>query len=87
MWGSEDVCRLLEFLRLIPYTFGLFLFSMYVRATKVVIVSSQQFALEISFPLPQEILSFLYQYFESEWMLSVNYNKQKIKAMISENCQ
>ena len=60
---------------------------MYVSATKLVILSSQQFTLEISFPLPQEILSFRYQYFEGEWMLSVNYNKQKIKAMISENWQ
>lgn len=62
------------------------LFNMYVSATSAVILSSQQFELEISFPLPQEILSF-YQYFASEWMLSVNYNKQKIKAMLSENCQ
>lgn len=60
---------------------------MYVNATKLVILSSQQFALEISFPLPRKLLSFLYQYFESEWMLSVNYNKQKIKVMISENCR
>jgi len=39
---------------------------MYVSATKLVILSSQQFTLEISFPLPQEILSFRYQYFEGE---------------------
>lgn len=62
------------------------LFNMYVSATRAVILSSQQFALEISFPLLQEVLSF-YQYFASEWMLSLNYNKQKIKAVVSENCQ